>query len=96
MTSDFLKQYANENRLPIMDTIQFDRWTEELGKEKFRELLAEYIEKYRPVFPLKNISYEDMRKNIIDLSKFDTSKNRLKRKYLKNMMIMNMVLTSTV
>ena len=69
MTSDFLKQYANENRLPIMDTIQFDRWTEELGKEKFRELLAEYIEKYRPVFPLKNISYEDMRKNIIDLSK---------------------------
>ena len=26
-----------------MDTIQFDRWTEELGKEKFRELLAEYI-----------------------------------------------------
>ena len=74
MTSDFLKQYANENRLPIMDTIQFDRWTEELGKEKFRELLAEYIEKYRPVFPLKNISYEDMRKNIIDLSKFDTSK----------------------
>ena len=73
MTLD-LKQYANENRLPVMDTIQFDRWTEELGKEKFRELLAEYIEQNRPVFPLKKISYEDMRKNIIDLSKFDTSK----------------------
>ena len=39
MTLD-LKQYANENRLPVMDTIQFDRWTEELGKEKFRELLS--------------------------------------------------------
>ena len=38
-----LKDYADENGLPIMDTIQFDRWTEELGKEKFRELLSEYI-----------------------------------------------------
>ena len=69
-----LKDYANENGLPIMDTIQFDRWTEELGKEKFRVLLSEYIADNRPVFPLKKISYEDMRKNIIDLSKFDTSK----------------------
>ena len=69
-----LKDYADENGLPIMDTIQFDRWTEELGKEKFRELLAEYIATERPKFPLKQISYEDMRKSIIDLSKFDTSK----------------------
>ena len=69
-----LKDYANENGLPIMDTIQFDRWTEELGKEKFRELLAEYIATERPKFPFKQISYEDMRKNIIGLSKFDTSK----------------------
>jgi hypothetical protein len=57
-----------------MDTIQFDRWTKELGKEKFREVLSEYIAEHRPCFPLKKISYEDMRKNIIDLSKFDTSK----------------------
>ena len=68
------------------------------SKEKFRELLAEYIATERPKF-LKQISYEDMRKNIIDLSKFDTQryvhlKNRLKRKYLKSMMIMNMLLTS--
>ena len=69
-----LKQYANEYKLPIMDTIQFDRWTKELGKEKFREVLSEYIAEHRPCFPLKKISYEDMRKNIIDLSKFDTSK----------------------
>ena len=60
-----LKDYADENGLPIMDTIQFDRWTEELGKEKFRELLAEYIATERPKFPLKQISYEDMRKNSI-------------------------------
>ena len=69
-----LKQYADENGLPIMDTIQFDRWTEELGKEQFRVLLSQYIAEERPKFPLKNISHEDMRKNIIDLSKFDTSK----------------------
>ena len=69
-----LKDYANENGLPIMDTIQFDRWTEELGKEQFRVLLSQYIADNRPVFPLKQISYEDMRKNIIGLSKFDTSK----------------------
>ena len=68
-----LKDYANENRLPIMDTIQFDRWTEELGKEKFRELLSEYIAEHRPVFPLRKISYDDMRNNIIALSKYDTS-----------------------
>ena len=68
-----LKQYANENRLPIMDTIQFDRWTEELGKEKFRELLSEYIAENRPEFPLRKISYDDMRNNIIALSKYDTS-----------------------
>ena len=69
-----LKDYANENGLPIMDRIQFDRWTEELGKEQFRVLLSQYIANERPKFPLKNISHEDMRKNIIDLSKFDTSK----------------------
>ena len=81
----FKQRLRRRKRFAIMDTIQFDRWTEELGKEKFRELLAEYIATERPKFPLKQISYEDMRKNIIDLSKFDTSKictlkNRLKKK----------------
>ena len=69
-----LKQFADENRLPIMDSIQFKRWTDEIGKEKFRELLSEYIAEYRPEFPLNHISYEDMKNNIIQLSKFDTSK----------------------
>ena len=44
------------------------------SKEQFRVLLSQYIANNRPVFPLKQISYEDMRKNIIVLSKFDTSK----------------------
>ena len=37
-----LKKFANEDGLPIMDTIQFDRWTEKLGKERFREVLGIY------------------------------------------------------
>jgi len=69
-----LKQFADENRLPIMDSIQFKNWTDEIGKEKFRELLAEYIAEHRPVFPLKQISYDDMRNNMLELSRFDTSK----------------------
>ena len=35
-----LKDYADENGLPIMDTIQFDRWTEELGKENTGAVFA--------------------------------------------------------
>ena len=69
-----LKQFADENRLPIMDSIQFKNWTDEIGKEKFRELLSEYIAEHRPAFPLNHISYEDMKNNIIQLSKFNTSK----------------------
>jgi hypothetical protein len=69
-----LKEFANEDGLPVMDSIQFKRWTEKLGKERFREVLAEYIATYRPPFPLNHISYEDMKNNIIQLSKFDTRK----------------------
>ena len=28
-----LKQFADEGKLPIMDSIQFKRWTDEIGKE---------------------------------------------------------------
>ncbi len=69
-----LKDFANEDGLPIMDSIQFKRWTEKLGKERFREVLSEYIATYRPKFPLNNISYQEMKDNIIQLSNFDTSK----------------------
>ena len=38
-----LSKYADENKLPIMDQQTFETVTNDLGKEKFRELLAEYI-----------------------------------------------------
>ena len=69
-----LKQFADDRRIPIMDSIQFKNWTDEIGKEKFRELLSEYIAEHKPEFPLNVISYEEMKDNIIKLSNFDTSK----------------------
>ena len=46
-----LSNYADENGLPIMDQLSFERMTNEIGKEQFRLDLAEYIEKNRPKFP---------------------------------------------
>ena len=50
------EKYINRNKLPIMDQQTFEKITNDLGKEKFREELAEYIARVRPVFPLKTIS----------------------------------------
>ena len=68
-----LKKFANEDGLPIMNTNHFNSWTEKLGKERFREVLAEYIATFRPKFPLRQISYADMQNNIRDLQRFNTS-----------------------
>ena len=56
---NYLYKYADHNKLPIMDQITFERYTNEIGKEKFREDLAAYIEKERPVFPLKKIKRQE-------------------------------------
>ena len=69
-----LEKYADENKLPIMDQITFERYTNEIGKEKFREDLAEYIATHRPKFPLKKITKDDVRNDFKDLQKFDTAK----------------------
>ena len=53
-----LSNYANENGLPIMDQLSFERMTNDIGKEQFRLDLAEYIEKNRPKFPLKKITLD--------------------------------------
>ena len=52
---------ANDGKLPILDNKSFERLNAEYGKEIFRETLAEYIATERPVFPLKEISYDNMR-----------------------------------
>ena len=82
-----LSNYANENGLPIMDQLSFERMTNEIGKEQFRLDLAEYIEKNRPKFPLKKITLDDVRTSFYDLQKQDTTlycklnDNNVKEKY---------------
>ena len=64
---------ANEGKLPILDNKSFELLNAEYGKEIFRETLAEYIATERPVFPLKEISYDDMRDSFGKLKKFNTN-----------------------
>ena len=85
--SDWLKEYANENGLPIMNQGEFEHHTDRIGKEQFRLDLAEYIEKNRPKFPLKKITLDDVRNSFYDLQKQDTTQycklndNNVKEKY---------------
>ena len=65
------EKYLNENKLPIMDQQTFERVTNDIGKEKFREELAEYIAQVRPPFPLKEISFELMAQSFKGLLKHD-------------------------
>ena len=67
--------YLNDDRLPVMNTDQFNYITEKYGKEKFREELSEYISQARPPFPFRKISKQEMITNFLDLKSFDTSKN---------------------
>ena len=69
-----LSNYADENGLPIMDQLSFERMTNDIGKEQFRLDLAEYIEKNRPKFPLKKITLDDVRNSFYDLQKQDITK----------------------
>ena len=71
---DRLIAAAREDKLVILDSKSFEKLNEEYGKDVFRETLSEYIANERPVFPLKDISKDDMRNNFYDLQKFDTSK----------------------
>ena len=67
------KDAAREDKLPILDNKTFERMNAEYGKDKMRTTLADYIATERPVFPLKEITKDDMRKSFFDLQKFDTS-----------------------
>ena len=70
---NYLNDYADENKLPIMDQLAFERITNDIGKEQFRLDLAEYIAKERPVFPLKKITLYDVRKSFFALQKQDVT-----------------------
>ena len=71
---DRLLATARDDKLVILDNKSFEKLNEIYGKDTFRETLSEYIANERPVFPLKEISKDDMRNTFYELQKFDTSK----------------------
>jgi len=64
---------ATDGKLPVLTSSIFEKMNAEYGKEKMRTHLADYIASERPVFPLKEITKEDMRTAFANLKKFDTS-----------------------
>ena len=84
---EYLKKLEHENGLPIMDQQSFEKITNDIGRDQFRLDLSEYIEKYRPKFPLKKITLDDVRTSFYDLQKQDistycnTNDNNVKEKY---------------
>ena len=68
------EKYLNENKLPIMDNQTFDTITKDIGRDKFRTELAEYIARVRPLFPLKKITEKDMILSFQSLVKQDVWK----------------------
>ena len=68
-----LEKHANEDKLPILDNQTFDQYTNEYGKDVFRETLSEYIATVRPKFPLKKIDEQTVRTKFNELQKADFS-----------------------
>ena len=71
---DILKKSANSDGLPIMNSSQFISVTERYGKEDFRRALADYIEKEKPPYPLKQFSEEKVIKTFHKLKTVDYNK----------------------
>jgi len=69
-----LERHANEDKLPILDNQTFDQYTNEYGRDVFRETLSEYVATVRPKFPLKNITEQTVRTKFNELQKADFSK----------------------
>ena len=70
---NLLLDAASDDKLPLLDNKSFELLNKTYGKDKMRTHLADYIATERPVFPLKEISKDDMRKSFYDLKKFDTA-----------------------
>ena len=64
---------AGDDKLPVLDNKTFESMNAEYGKEEMRKNLADYIATERPVFPLKEISEDDMRNSFNALKNFNTN-----------------------
>jgi len=64
---------AGDDKLPVLNNRTFESMNAEYGKEEMRKNLADYIATERPVFPLKDISEDDMRDSFNSLKNFNTN-----------------------
>ena len=71
---DILKASADSTGLPVMNSSQFISITEKYGKEEFRKILAEFITKEKPPYPLKKFNKEKVVKTFYKLKKADYTK----------------------
>ena len=68
---DLLKNSVDHTGLPVMNSSQFIATTEKYGKEEFRKVLAEFITKEKPPYPLKKFNQEKVVQNFRKLQKAD-------------------------
>ena len=71
---EILKKSANKDGLPLMNTSQFVAVTEEFGKKEFRRVLADYIEKEKPPYPLKKFTEDKVIKLFHKLKRINYTK----------------------
>ena len=64
---------AGDDKLPVLDNKTFESMNAEYGKEDMRKNLSDYIATERPVFPLKEITEDNMRDSFNSLKNFNTN-----------------------
>ena len=67
----YINKSADSTGLPIINSSQFVSLTEKYGKEEFRIILAEYIAKEKPEYPLRKFN-EQKNKGGSSLDEFMT------------------------
>ena len=68
---EILKSSVDNTGLPVMSSSQFIDVTQKFGKEEFRKVLAEFITKEKPPYPLKEFTDEKVIDNFRKLQKAD-------------------------
>ena len=68
---DILRKSADSTGLPVINSSQFISLTEKYTKEEFRKVLADFITKEKPPFPLKSFHPEKVEKVFRKLQKVD-------------------------
>jgi len=63
----YLTKYANEEKIPILYHEDFAKLTNEIGVDKFRKDLSQYIYEVRPPYPTQDITMEDVVKTFFSL-----------------------------